>query len=207
MSGRVVTFNTQMHADKQAGWLKRRKGSFLMMLAPIHCPKSPKSSKLKVWKATKLTKTGRSKSTKANQKQERQEHGEHEGKQPKPRRKNTCLMRWTFGECNKSPAKNERHVFICGSSVQRFRNRMIYNGITAAVKRLWHCFFITTTDVFSYLRVQNQIFSGLLNPDCSDEANDVPHLLTEKKTHWWFSAGDFFILGSKGGGDVWRLGI
>lgn len=22
---------------------------------------------------------------------------------------------------------------------------------------------------------------GLLNPDCSDEANDVPHLLTEKK--------------------------
>lgn len=65
MSGRVVTFNTQMHADKQAGWLKRRKGSFLMMLAPIHCPKSPKSSKLKVWKATKLTKTGRSKSTKA----------------------------------------------------------------------------------------------------------------------------------------------
>lgn len=90
-------------------------------------------------------------------------------------------MRWTFSECNKSPAKNERHVFICGSSVQRFRNRMIYNGITAAVKRLWHCFFITTTDVFSYLRVQNQIFSGLLNPDCSDEANDVPHLLTEKK--------------------------
>lgn len=30
-----------MYADKQASWLKRRKGSFLMMLALIHCLKSP----------------------------------------------------------------------------------------------------------------------------------------------------------------------
>lgn len=37
----------------------------------------------------------------------------------------------------------------------------------------------------------------MLNPDCSDEANDVPHLLTEKKHTDDFSAGDFFILGSK----------
>lgn len=203
MSGRVVTFNTQMHADKQAGWLKRRKGSFLMMLAPIHCPKSPKSSKLKVWKATKLTKTGRSKSTKAGTPRTWRTRGETT--QNRVERTRVCSAEPSANATN----LQQRMSDTC-SSADRLCSVLETGWYIMGLQRLskdYDIVFSSRQLMFLISESSKPDILGFVKSRLLWRSERCATSADRKKTHWWFSAGDFFILGSKGGGDVWRLGI